>query len=140
MNRNYHVLSIIETTEDIPDYSKIMVDHISKIINHSADKIICTCLEYQDKTKISTTINDMLNKIRPQGQINIVFTNFKQVFHDFLNSKIDASTVFSLLRGKANMLVAEDILTMIDLNLYRIINHTTTDNYTTSIVIERIAI
>ena len=136
--RNYHIVSILESAANISGYQKTPVNNIEQIINHSADNILCSCLEYQDKTILQTTINHVLSKIKPQGQITIGLTNFKKLFEDFLNSKIPSSQIFDSLRGKNNIVIIEDILTSLDTNTFKLININYVE-YDINISIERIS-
>jgi|694.fasta_scaffold00202_30 hypothetical protein len=137
--RNYHIVSISEPVSNISGYQKILTNNIEQIINHSADNILCSCLEYQEKSSLQTIIKQSLSKIKPQGQITISLTNFKKLFEDFLNSKIPSSQIFDSLRGKNNIVIIEDILTTLDTNVFKLININYAE-YNISINIERVSI
>ena len=137
--RNYHIISISEPASNVIGYQKTLTSNIEQIINHSADNILCSCLEYQDKSNLQTIIIQALSKIKPQGQITISLTNFKKLFEDFLNSKIPSSQIFESLRGKSNIITIEDVLTILDTNTFKLINISYTE-YSINISIERISI
>ena len=137
--RNYHIVSISEPVSNISGYQKILTNNIEQIINHSADNILCSCLEYQEKSSLQTIIKQALSKIKPQGQITISLTNFKKLFEDFLNSKIPSSQIFDSLRGKNNIVIIEDVLTGLDTNVFKLININYAE-YNISINIERVSI
>jgi hypothetical protein len=137
--RNYHIVSISEPVSNTSGYQKILTNNIEQIINHSADNILCSCLEYQEKSSLQETITQALSKIKPQGQITITLTNFKKLFEDFLNSKIPSSRVFDSLRGKNNIVIIEDVLTALDTNVFKLININYAE-YNISINIERVSI
>jgi hypothetical protein len=137
--RNYHIVSISEPVSNITGYQKILTNNIEQIINHSADNILCSCLEYQEKSSLQTIVTQALSKIKPQGQITIGLTNFKKLFEDFLNSKIPSSRIFDSLRGKSNIIIIEDILTSLDTNVFKLININYTE-YSINISIERVSI
>jgi hypothetical protein len=137
--RNYHIVSISEPVSNTSGYQKILTNNIEQIINHSADNILCSCLEYQEKSSLQETITQALSKIKPQGQITITLTNFKKLFEDFLNSKIPSSRVFDSLRGKNNIVIIEDVLTALDINVFKLINVNYAE-YNISINIERVSI
>ena len=137
--RNYHIVSVSEPSCSVPGYQKILTNNIEQIINHSADNILCSCLEYQEQSTLQTIVIQSLSKIKPQGQITISLTNFKKLFEDFLNSKIPSSQVFELLRGKNNIVIIEDILATLDTNTFKLININYVE-YDIKISIERINI
>lgn len=137
--RNYHIVSLAEPTVNMPGYQKILSNNIEQIINHSADNILCSCLEYQDKSDLKTIITQILSKIKPQGKITISLTNFKKLFDEFLNSKIESSIVFETLKGKNNIVVVEDILTTLDAKTFDIVNINYVE-YNINISIERVNI
>lgn len=137
--RNYHIISISEPASNFPGYQKTLTNNVEQIINHSADNILCSCLEYQDKSNLQTLIVQALSKIKPQGQITIGLTNFKKLFEDFLNSKIPPSQIFESLKGKSNIVIIEDILTALDANAFKLIN-INYNEYSINISIERISI
>jgi hypothetical protein len=137
--RNYHIVSVSEPVSNIAGYQKILTNNIEQIINHSADNILCSCLEYQEKSSLQTIITQALSKIKPQGQITIGLTNFKKLFEDFLNSKIPSSRVFDSLRGKSNIVIIEDVLTALDTNVFKLIN-INYNEYNININIERVSI
>jgi hypothetical protein len=137
--RNYHIVSVSEPSYSVSGYEKILTNNIEQIINHSADNILCSCLEYQEKSVLQTIISQSLSKIKPQGQITISLTNFKKLFEDFLNSKIPSSQVFESLRGKNNIVIIEDILATLDTNTFKLININYIE-YDIKISIERINI
>jgi hypothetical protein len=137
--RNYHIVSISEPASNIFGYQKTLINNIEQIVNHSADNILCSCLEYQDKSSLQNTINQTLSKIKPQGTITISITNFKKLFEDFLNSKISSSQIFDSLRGKNNIVIIEDVLTLLDTNTFKLTNINYVE-YDISISIERVNI
>jgi len=137
--RNYHIVSVSEPSYSVSGYEKILTNNIEQIINHSADNILCSCLEYQEKSVLQTIVSQSLSKIKPQGQITISLTNFKKLFEDFLNSKIPSSQVFESLRGKSNIVIIEDILATLDTNTFKLININYVE-YDIKISIERINI
>jgi hypothetical protein len=137
--RNYHIVSVSEPSYIISGYQQTLTNNIEQIINHSADNILCSCLEYQEQSSLQTIISQSLYKIKPQGKITINLTNFKKLFEDFLNSKIPSSQVFEALRGKSNIVIIEDILATLDTNTFKLININYVE-YDINISIERINI
>jgi hypothetical protein len=137
--RNYHIINVSEPAANISGYQKILTNNIEQIINHSADNILCSCLEYEEKSSLQVTITQTLSKIKPQGHVTISLTNFKKLFEDFLNSKIPSSQIFDSLRGKNNIVIIEDILTALDTNIFKLININYSE-YNININIERVSI
>jgi hypothetical protein len=137
--RNYHIVSISEPIASIDGYQKVLTNNIDQIINHSADNILCLCLEYMTQPNMQTLFSALLSKLKPKGQCSFRLANFKALFEDFLNSKVPTSQVFQTLQGKSNILIIEDILSIIDMNTFKVVNiHY--DNYNINITIERVAI
>jgi hypothetical protein len=137
--RNYHIVSVSEPLSNISGYQKITANNLDEIVNHSADNLLCSCLEYVDKDHLRNIILDSLTKLKPNGQIVISFTNFKKIFEDFLNSKLPSSQIFDVLRGKNNIIILEDILALIDINTFKLMN-VNYNEYNITITIERIII
>lgn len=137
--RNYHIISISEPAINLQGYQKILTNNVDQIINHSADNIMCLCLEYQDKNSLQSTITKSLSKLKPKGQLNVGFTNFKKIFDDFLNSRVSSTQIFDALRGKNSILVVEDILSIIDINTFKLVN-INYNAYNINILIERVII
>jgi hypothetical protein len=137
--RNYHIVSVSEPPVNVSGYQKILTNNIEQIINHSADNILCSCLEYQEQAILQSIITQVLSKIKPQGKVTISLTNFKKLFEDFLNSKTPSSQVFESLRNKSNIVIVEDILATLDTNTFKLININYVE-YNINISIERINI
>lgn len=137
--RNYHIVSTTEPVINVQGYQKILIHNMDQIINHSADNVLCTCLEYQDKNSVQSTVTKALSKLKPKAQLTISFANFKKLFEDFLNSKITTTQIFDTLQGKSGMLIIEDILSIIDINTFKLLN-INYNEYNIHIVIERVII
>lgn len=137
--RNYHIISISEPPINLQGYQKVLINNIDQIVNHSADNVICACLEYQAKGNLSNIIAQTLSKLKPKAQLTISFSDFKKLCEDFLNSKVSTTQIFDSLKGKSNMLIVEDILALIDINTFKLVN-INYNEYSIHIVIERIII
>lgn len=137
--RNYQIVNINEPVTNLQGYQKILTNNIDQIINHSADNVLCSCLEYQDKNNLQEIIAKALSKLKPKGQLNVSFANLKKIFDDFLNSRVSGTQVFDALKGKNSIIVIEDILSIIDINTFKVVN-INYNEYNINIVIERVII
>lgn len=137
--RNYHIINTAEPTASLAGYQKILTNNIEQIVSHSADNILCLCLEYLPPTNVPTLVNALLSKLKPQGQCSFRLTNFKALFEDFLHSKLASSQIFQSLQGKNNITITEDVLSIIDMNTFKLVN-ISYDDYYINITIERVAI
>jgi len=137
--RNYHIVSVSEPLSSVAGYQKTIYNNIDQIVNHSADNILCSCLEYLDKENLRDIIANSLAKLKPSGQMVVSFTNFKKLFEDFSNSKLPSSQIFDALRGKSNIIIPEDVLSLIDINTFKLMN-VNYNKYNITITIERIIV
>lgn len=138
MSRHYN----ITYKNYIPNSSNntnIELSELNKIINHSADGIYCSCLNYIKIEEIDTVFHTILNKVKPTGIVIFSIIDMKKHSDNFLHSKVDGQEFLSILNGVQSILSIEDIYTKIDNNIFKI-KQILQEGGTIDIALERIKI
>ena len=138
MSRNYNILYknyIANSSNRI----NLDINEIDTIVNHSADSIFCSCLNYIDKSKFSDTISMLLEKIKPSGKLNIECINIKKYMNNFLQKKISGNDLMSKIKNAESIISEEDFYVTLNTQNFRIIQ-IESSNSSLSVSIERIGI
>jgi hypothetical protein len=119
MSRHYNITH----KNYVPNSSNninIDLSELDKIINHSADGIYCSCLNYIKIEEIDTIFHKVLNKVKPTGVVIFSIIDVKKYSSDFLHSQLGGQEFLSKLNGVQSILSIEDIYTRIDNNFFKI--------------------
>jgi uncharacterized protein (UPF0332 family) len=138
MSRNYHILYknyIANSSNRI----NLDINEIDTIVNHSADSIFCSCLNYINKSKFSDTISMLLEKIKPSGKLNIECINIKKYMNNFLQKKISGDDLMSKIKNAESIISEEDFYVTLNTQNFRIIQ-IESSNSSLFVSIERIGI
>jgi len=135
MNRNYNITYKNYTKNSI-NHTNVDVDNIDNIINHSANSIYCSCLNYIEPSKIDFAIQTIFNKIKPNGIVTFNIVDVKGYAKDFINGIIGGGELLTALSNFQSILCIEDFYTRIDINTF-IIKQVIKSNDSIEIVIER---
>jgi|688.fasta_scaffold00360_96 hypothetical protein len=138
MSRNYNILYknyIANSNNRI----NLDINEIDTIINHSADSIFCSCLNYIDKSKFSDIVSLLLEKIKPSGKLNIECINVKKYMNNFLQQKISGEDLISKIKNIESIISEEDFYVALNIQNFRIIQIESSDS-SLFVSIERIGI
>lgn len=127
MSRNYNILYknyIANSNNRI----NLDINEIDTIVNHSADSIFCSCLNYIDKSKFLSTISVLLEKIKPSGKLNIECINLKKYMNNFLQKKISGDDLMSKIKNITSIISEEDIYVSLTNQNFRIIQIESSDS------------
>ncbi len=127
MSRNYNILYknyIANSNNRI----NLDINEIDTIVNHSADSIFCSCLNYIDKSKFLSTISVLLEKIKPSGKLNIECINLKKYMNNFLQKKISGDDLMSKIKNITSIISEEDIYVSLNNQNFRIIQIESSDS------------
>jgi hypothetical protein len=119
MNRHYN----ITYKNYVPNSSNnlnIDLSELDKIINHSADGIYCSCLNYVKVEEIDNIFNTLINKVKPGGTILFSILDMKTYANNFLHNKISGQEFLKINSNVQSILSTEDIYTKIDTNTFKI--------------------
>jgi hypothetical protein len=127
MSRNYNILYknyIANSNNRI----NLDINEIDTIINHSADSIFCSCLNYIDKSKFSDIVSLLLEKIKPSGKLNIECINVKKYMNNFLQKKISGEDLISKIKNIESIISEEDLYVALNIQNFRIIQIESSDS------------
>jgi hypothetical protein len=127
MSRNYNILYknyIANSNNRI----NLDINEIDTIINHSADSIFCSCLNYIDKSKFSDIVSLLLEKIKPSGKLNIECINVKKYMNNFLQQKISGEDLISKIKNIESIISEEDFYVALNIQNFRIIQIESSDS------------
>lgn len=134
MKRNYNIF--IDTNNKKDNFINIHVSQIDTIINHSADGLLCDCLEYLPPSDIGMFIKKLLEKLRPGSIITFIIYDIKQKAKDIYDNIINANDVLASIKHFNTLLTIDNIYTEIDINNFTLIQ-TVKNNNTITIAIKR---
>ena len=138
MIRNYNIVykNFINNSK-----SNINIDikDISSIVNHSANLIFCSCLNYLEKDEALANLKIIFDKIKPGGNVAINFSDIKLHAKDFIENTISGQDFLSIVNDIKYVITSEDIYTAIDLTSFRIIQQSNENNIV-NITLQRIQI
>ena len=138
MSRNYNIVYknyIANSNNRI----NLDINEIDTIVNHSADSIFCSCLNYIDKSKFSDIVSLLLEKIKPSGKLNIECINVKKYMNNFLQKKISGEDLISKIKNIESIISEEDFYVALNIQNFRIIQIESSDS-SLFVSIERIGI
>jgi hypothetical protein len=138
MSRNYNILYKNYITNS-NNRINLDINEIDTIINHSADSIFCSCLNYIDKSKFSDIVSLLLEKIKPSGKLNIECINVKKYMNNFLQKKISGEDLISKIKNIESIISEEDFYVALNIQNFRIIQIESSDS-SLFVSIERIGI
>lgn len=136
--RKYQIISDLSSL--VPGYIPIKISELDKIINHSADHILCNVLEYLPKSKDNQIIKQLFDKIKLGGTLVLEIHDIKRICLDFIDNKINIDNFLSFVANKDNLLIVDDILAQVDAQFLKIISQYNKPEYLTALTIERINI
>ena len=143
MIRNYNIVykNFINNSK-----SNINIDikDISSIVNHSANLIFCSCLNYLEKDEALANLKiifDIYHMQIDEGDIirSINFSDIKLHAKDFIENTISGQDFLSIVNDIKYVITSEDIYTAIDLTSFRIIQQSNENNIV-NITLQRIQI
>lgn len=138
MIRNYNIVykNLINNSK-----SNINIDikDINSIVNHSANLIFCSCLNYLEKDEALESLKVIFNKIKPGGNIAISFSDIKHHAKNFIENAISGQDFLSKINNVKYIITSEDIYTVIDLTSFRIVQQSN-ENDIVNITLQRIQI
>jgi hypothetical protein len=127
MSRNYNIVYknyIANSNNRI----NLDINEIDTIVNHSADSIFCSCLNYIDKSKFSDIVSLLLEKIKPSGKLNIECINVKKYMNNFLQKKISGEDLISKIKNIESIISEEDFYVALNIQNFRIIQIESSDS------------
>jgi predicted SAM-dependent methyltransferase len=136
--RKYEIVN--DNKSSAPGYISVHIDELSKIINNSADHMLCTGLEYIAHDNDGKTIKSLFDKLKLGGRLVIEINDLKKICLDFVNNKINNDTFLSYIKNKTNIIGIDDILALLDSNLIKVIDQHHKSEYVYSITTERVGI
>jgi|688.fasta_scaffold1041547_2 hypothetical protein len=126
MNRIFNIT--VNNLNQSKTQQNIDVSNLSSVVNNSADSITFYCLQHLDQDSIIETINQIFNKIKPSGIINLKILDTKKYAYDFANSTVSGKDFLEKIDQFKNMISLDDIYGMVDAN-FKIIQIKKDNNY-----------
>jgi hypothetical protein len=120
MSRQYNII-YKEYTKNSNNSINVDIENLDTIINHSADNIYCSCLEYIPKEQLVDKISIILNKIKPKANIVFCIQDIKKQASDFINATISGDDLLKKIKNFQSILSIEDIYTNIDTNIFKLV-------------------
>lgn len=138
MKRNINIVNQLCHTS-IANTDNYDVSNLSSIVNYSIDNMFCMCLDTYSKEELLALIPELLKKLRPTGSLVVRITDFKSVCKRYIDNQISNDELIKLLSTKKSSLSVDEIMTALDMNLFKIIKIHRED-LLLSITIQRIAV
>lgn len=113
MKRNIHVTNQFNKRH-LQGYDIVALDNMNTIVNYSVDSLVCTALEYVDEQKCETVLSSLLEKIRANGSITLIFMDTKDLISNYSNQKTKTSDLFLALNNKKNLLTLDKVIMMLN--------------------------
>lgn len=137
--RNFNIVVQNQPITKNNTFTNIEITDIDQIINHSADTIYCSSLENIEISKINDIIQNILNKIKPGGQVIFDIMDVKKYCSEVVSGKLSSHNLLNLLKTHNSCLTPEDIYTKLDVSNLQIAQ-VLKNNSRIEIVIQRINI
>lgn len=118
------------------DLNIVYINNISSIVNYSCDSIFIDCLEYLIENDHSIIIKALLEKLRQDGRLIIVFNNTQTIAEKFINRSISHTEFLRYFSNKQSLVSIESLYTMVNFQLFNILDIDINDS-TIKLVLER---
>lgn len=138
MKRNINIVNQHCHTS-IANTDNYNVSNLSSIIDYSVDNMFCMCLDTYSKEELLGLLPDLLKKLRPSGCLVVRITDFKAVCKRYIDNQISNDEFMKLLSTKKSSLSIDEIITALDMNLFKIIK-THREDLLLSVTIQRISV
>lgn len=127
MNRKINL--IINDTQQIKDLENIHVNQLDSVFSYSCELLVCKIFNIFDNTIAKQALNALFDKIKPNGQLIIGTTNYRQLCADYLHKKINNQQFFAYIKATNNDLGIDDMMDLFASVPNASIVETKIDNY-----------
>ena len=115
----------------------LSLSKINEIINGSVDKIQCSILDYLDYTTREKTIDLLFKKIKNNGKILLVFLDFFKFAKQYIDGKINGSSISDVIEKLKSVNDRSDIDILITKNKSMIIHKIYYENNFLVVILEK---
>lgn len=113
--RNFNIVGQSNSASLNDTFTDIRILDIHQIVNHSADTIYCASLEDAEPSELNTIIPNILNKIKPGGQVIFNIMDIKKYCTEVISGKISSHNLLDTIKTRNSCLTPEDIYTKLDI-------------------------
>lgn len=128
MKRNINIVCDHNTSQSISGFNPISIENVENLVDCSADAIVYDCIEKIEKSKSKHIFDTLTNKLRPNGVLIIKISDLKSICQNYLLNTISNSQLLQELEPIVNPVNLDEIITYVNINLYKIVNISRKDN------------
>lgn len=130
-------INIVLNEADQKSENDFSLSRINEIINGSVDKIQCSILDYLDYSTREKTIDLLLKKIKNNGKIMLVFLDFFKFAKQYIDGKINGSSISKVIEQLKSVNDRSDIDILITKNKSIIIHKIYYENNFLVVILEK---
>lgn len=130
-------INIVLNEADQKGENDFALSRINEIINGSLDNIQCSILDYLDYSTREKTIDLLLKKIKNNGKIMLVFLDFFKFAKQYIDGKINGSSISNVIEKLKSVNDRSDIDILITKNKSIIIHKIYYENNFLVVILEK---
>jgi len=141
MNRLINLYTI-KKQDTIQGFDNIEINDLSNLVNYSIDHIYCGCLEYFDSSVANNILEEIKEKIRPNGLVTLTINNFKHISRQYINNALSDKEMLGFINGVKSIFSLKQITLIFESNQeFKVTKlENSTDFFKTYITIQRVGI